>query len=178
MGKLLAITILLSACLFNSCNYKLLVNKSDVIYNKTGYLIYFENTVFFTQNKSQLSSARNILDNAENSCFALNDISEQQLFAFQAISSKLTVSKGDMFEPGITYFDTLYYVFVRIKAKPRETTFQKHKNNPNSSRFEYQEQEFALPYNYFWYDLYYLFPEDETIKQNYISKLYEFMKNN
>lgn len=176
--SILLVLVCLTFMVFNlSCNYKLLVKKTDIIFNETGYLIYYQNTILFSKNNKENSELKAILKKASANSYFLNNISEQQRYSIKKVSKFVVVNQKNSFEGPEFWTDTLYYAYFRIKGKPRADTYQNSKSIPIVTTLIFDGISYDLYHNSFGYDNYYIYPELSGQMDEYVKYLYEYSNN-
>ena len=171
--KIELISFIAAFFLYSSCDYKLLVKKSDVIYNECGYLVILSGASFFIEYPDSTYNLDKIMNKIDENTFYLNELSAQEEYAIKEVSKVGFVNTLDQFDKSTIYTDTILYLYVRIKGKPNDQSYTK---TNKYHEIVYKGKSYAIYYHYFNYDLYYLFPVTRNDRILYNSKLYEFYK--
>ena len=175
---ILLLLVCLTLMVFNlSCNYKLLVKKTDIIFNETGFLIYYQNTILFSKNNKENAELNEVLKKASDNSFFLNNVSEQQRYSIKKVSKFAIVNQKNSFEGPKYWTDTLYYAYFRIKGKPRADTYQNSTSIPIATTLIFDGISYDLYHNSSRYDNYYIYPESSVTMDEYVKYLYEYSNN-
>jgi hypothetical protein len=157
-----------------SCNYKIVVPKSDVIYNECGFVLMKDNAMFFVESKDSMMSFAKILNKIDRKTFTLNNLSDQKIYAFKGVSTSIAIKTVDPFDNVTLHTDSIYYVFMRIMGYPIKSTFSEIAMSEKYTSFLYNNETYKLYFDFFRYDLYFFYPEDIPLKDKFIKKMYEY----
>lgn len=157
-----------------SCNYRFMVEKDKIIYDKNGFVLMVENSLIFVESNDSSLKFEKILKNINENTFQLNNLEEQKIYAFKGISNSIVIKTLDPFDQITLYTDTIYYAYMKIMGKPTTSTFAKIPSSDKYFSFIYNKATYNIYFNYFKYGLYYFYPENKILMDKFVKKLYEY----
>jgi hypothetical protein len=160
--------------LLASCNRKIFVDKDDIIYHQTGYVILFQNSLYFLKEGNNNLKVETLFKKLSNNTVSLQGVSEQQLYAINENSLAFQIELKDITNPEISHIDTLKVIYMEIKALPYSSILENYESKPFCTELFYNLKPMQLCNGPFYNSIYYLFPVDEVLSEKYYQSLINF----
>ncbi len=178
--RLLFITMLVLVCISSCGEYKMIVNRKNVMYDKNGYMCITGKRAFFVESKDSLLNLQAIFKQVDNNTFWLPIMPKDQYHAFKLTANKDTLINlyDDPTSHGIV--DTVHFIYIRLRAYPDITeSFVLESKADSKEIFSYYKirgKVYMLGNKMFDQNIVYYYPVIDTESQLYIINLKELQK--